>query len=119
MFNSYKQIYQDVSSWMHWSPSVVGAHIHCKNNHVVYVNIATDKAAMALSSGFQSLIETAAVADSHLSLGFADRLVTLRETYIKGLLPTLQSFKTQIRRDADSLRRIIRKDRPRQRFNED
>ncbi len=90
----YRQIYQDVSSWMHWSPSSVGTYIFRQNNHVVYVNIATDKAAMALSSGFHSLLETAAVADSHLSLGFADRLATLRETYIKGLMPTLQSLKT-------------------------
>lgn len=36
---------------------------------------------MALYSGFHSLIETAAAADSHLSLGFTDRLATLRETY--------------------------------------
>lgn len=90
----YKQIYQDVSSWMHWSPSSVGAYIFRKKNHVVYVNIATDKAAMALSSGFLALIETAAVADSHLSLGFTDRLATLRKTYMKGLLPTLQSLQT-------------------------
>lgn len=82
----YEEIYKEMSTWIHWSPRGIGTSIRRGSQEVLYVREASDMAAMSLASGFQSLLEATTLADAHLTLGYADRLATLRDLYVKGLL---------------------------------
>lgn len=82
----YREIYKEISAWIHWSPRGIGTSIRRGNQEVLYIHDAVDMAAMSLASGFQSVLETASLLDAHLTLGFVDRLTTLRDTYIDELL---------------------------------
>lgn len=80
-------VYNETSRWIHWSPRGLAAAIRREGDHIRYVPPTSEWAATALAAGFQALIESAILMDSHLKLGFAQRLTNLRSEYIARLVP--------------------------------
>ncbi len=82
----YRNIYNETSNWTHWSPRGIGAAIRREgDDHTRYTRDSPNWAAMALAAGFQALIESALLLDSHMQLGFGQRLSALRDEYIRRL----------------------------------
>ncbi len=84
----YERIYRETCQWIHWTPRGLGSTIRREGDMVYYLNQSADTAATALASGFQALFESLVLLDSHLRLGFADRLKELGDTYIETLATT-------------------------------
>ena len=81
----YERIYRDVSCWIHWSPRGIGRCLEVEGPQVKYRMDAPDMAATALAAGFQSLLETALVLDSHLELDFGKKMEELRTRFVTEL----------------------------------
>lgn len=79
----YQQLYEPFSDWHHWGVGGLGAAIMRQSNRVVYSSPSATDAASALASGFQCLLETVELADTHLKVGLASRISELRNDYIQ------------------------------------
>lgn len=78
----YEKIYRETSQWIHWTIKGMSSAIHQKDMEFMYVNTSADMGATALASGFQSLFKSAKLLDSHLTLGFGDKLDDIFNNYI-------------------------------------
>ncbi|MCX6677239.1 MAG: DUF5677 domain-containing protein [Methanothrix sp.] len=79
----YEKIYRETSQWIHWTIKGMSSAIHQKDMNFAYTNASADMGATALASGFQSLLESAKLLDSHLTLGFGDKLDNILARYTK------------------------------------
>lgn len=87
----HQHVYDEASRWLHWSPRGLAAALRQEGDHVRYVSPAPEWAATALAGGFQALLESTMLLDSHLRLGFGQRLSALRDEYIQRLSPVRQA----------------------------
>lgn len=77
-----QKLYKPFSAWHHWSPGGLGVAIVRDRNAVTFLAPSPTASATALATGFQCLVQTAELVDSHLRLGFHSRIAELREGYI-------------------------------------
>jgi hypothetical protein len=77
----YEKIYRETSQWIHWTIRGLSPAISRKDLELIYINESADIGATALASGFQSLFESSKFLDSHLTLGFGDKLDKILNDY--------------------------------------
>jgi hypothetical protein len=78
----YQQLYEPFSDWHHWGVGGLGAAIVRQDNRVVYSSLSAADAATALAGGFQCLLQTVELTDTHLNVGLASQISELRNDYI-------------------------------------
>jgi hypothetical protein len=77
----YEKIYRETSQWIHWTIRGMSSAVHRDDLTFRYVNKSEDIGATALASGFQSLLESAKLLNTHLELGFSDQLDNILKEY--------------------------------------
>jgi hypothetical protein len=82
----YEWVYWNGSRLMHWTVGSVAEGLSWpQRDTVVYRSDPPRSAATALATGFQALLETLALCDSHLSLGISARLREVEQAYLAKL----------------------------------
>jgi hypothetical protein len=79
----YEKAYRQFSAWHHWDASGLGQAIRRNNTKVYYTSLSESDSSMAVAIGFQCLIQTLEIAESHLKLGIGDEVNNIKEDYIK------------------------------------
>jgi hypothetical protein len=77
----YEKIYRETSQWIHWTIKGLSSAIYRDDLTYKYINTSADMGATALASGFQALFESARLLDTHLNLGFSDKLENIFTKY--------------------------------------
>jgi hypothetical protein len=78
----YSKLYQPFAAWHHWSPAGIGRSI-VRRKGIVALRTRDPRAAMgAAALAMQCLLESTRLLDSHLKIGFGDRIAELGRRYI-------------------------------------
>jgi hypothetical protein len=82
----YRELYVPYADWQHWGPSAFGRAIKREEDQVVYSQqLQPPELATVLRVGFQCLLQTAELTDSHLNIGLEPKISKLRDEYIEWL----------------------------------
>ena len=78
-------LYSHMSDWVHWNPRGIGTKIQRGVAEIAFAPNPPTDAAIALTSSFQSLHQTAEVVNEHFKLGFESDLQERKEQYIRDM----------------------------------
>ncbi|RJP74333.1 MAG: hypothetical protein C4539_00365 [Ignavibacteriales bacterium] len=80
------EIYGDMSDWVHWSISRIGARIYRENSEVGFYSSPAQDGCYALSSAFLSMHFIFEVVNKHLNLKLDDKIKQLSDNYKNELI---------------------------------
>jgi hypothetical protein len=78
---TYLLIYYEASQWVHWTTDGMDMVFHRDGDKATYSCCSYRSAATALANGFESLIRSAKLLDSHLDLHLDKRLTEIEMNY--------------------------------------
>lgn len=79
----YLKLYKPFSDWHHWGAGGLGDALVRQQNRVVYSSLSETDSASALATGFQCLLQTVQVTDTHLDIGMATRITEMRDEFVR------------------------------------
>lgn len=79
----HKEIYSSFSDWHHWGTAGIGSAISWNENKVVFSSLSSSDSAMALSTGFQCLLQSIELTNKHLSLNKESQIALISDGYVK------------------------------------
>jgi hypothetical protein len=74
--------YDSYSEWHHWDVSGFGGGIHRVGSRIVYLPRVASDSASSLACGFQCLVQTLDIVNSHFNLCLSSEIGALRDAYV-------------------------------------
>lgn len=78
--------YDSLSNWIHWNVRGLGRGIRREGDHVRISWDDSRDGALALSASFLAILLTMRALDHHFGMGRTERLLDIRERYVRALL---------------------------------
>lgn len=80
----YRVLYVHYADWQHWGPSAIGRAINREEDRIIYSQpLQSTELASVLAVGFQCLLRTAELTDSHMGIGLEAKISKLRDEYVE------------------------------------